>query len=181
MIRIEYKNLPPGVHAEADAGGRDVVVYLLPGLTPAQRKAALRRLRQEGSRGCGPRLPEGKLWFALAADRLGVAVRSTARAVRHHPFATLVPALLAGGLLGGFVFASAGVQGSAGRLPGSDGDASWSVSQETPGRGGPAGTPSGVVDTSGRNGGSPDGRAVMAPGAGRPSIATTRVLPAPSP
>lgn len=149
MIRIGYKNLPSGVHAEADAGARGVVVYLLPGLTPAQRKAALRRLRQEGTRGCGPRLPEGQLLLALAADRLGIAVRSTARAVRHHPFGLLIPALMAGGLLAGFVFASAGVPLPVSLVPGNGGNASWSVPHGSPGRGGPAGAPPGSGSVSG--------------------------------
>lgn len=93
------------MHAEAEQGPRGVVIYLLPGLTPAQRKAALRRLRQEGDRGCGPRLPPGRLAVALTADRMRAGVRHIAAAVRHHPFGTLVSALLAGGLLAVFVFA----------------------------------------------------------------------------
>lgn len=163
MIRIEYKNLPSGVHAEAEAGVGNVIVYLLPGLTPAQRKAALRRLRQEGNRHCGPRLPEGQLWVALAADRLGVAVRSTARAVRLHPFGLLVPALMAGGLLAGFVFASAGGRAPASPLPGSGGNASWQVPNGSPGRGGPAGAPPAAGSVSGENSRSSDGPVVPVP------------------
>lgn len=109
MIHIRYKALPPGMHAVAERGTRGVVIYLLPGLTPAQRNAVLRRLRQEGSRGCGPRLPSGQLAAALAADRLRVGAGNTGAVVRRHPVGTLVPALLAVGLLTAFVLASMSV------------------------------------------------------------------------
>lgn len=99
MIYIRYKSLSPGRHAEAERGARGTVVYLLPGLAPGQRKAALRRLRQEGSRGCGPRLPATELLAALAVDRMLTGLRYVAAAVRVHPGRTLVPALLAGVLL----------------------------------------------------------------------------------
>jgi hypothetical protein len=99
VIYIRYKSLSPGRHAEAERGAHGTVVYLLPGLTPAQRTAALRRLRQEGSRGCGPRLPASELLASLAVDRTLTGLRHVAAAVRMHPGRTLVPALLAGALL----------------------------------------------------------------------------------
>ncbi|MBO0806575.1 MAG: hypothetical protein J2P25_26285, partial [Nocardiopsaceae bacterium] len=95
------------MYAEAELGSKGIVVYLLPGLTPAQRKAALRRLRQEGSRGCGPRLSSAQLAVALAADRMLAGARNTGGAVRQHPVGALVPALLVGGLLVMLGFASA--------------------------------------------------------------------------
>lgn len=128
MISIRYKNLTPGMHAEAVSEAGHIIVYLVPGLTPAQRKAALRRLRQEGNRGCGPYLPPGQLAVALAVDQLRTGVWSTASAVRHHPVGTLVPAILACGLIGGFVSASMYAQvetASPASAPG--GAASWSV------------------------------------------------------
>jgi hypothetical protein len=116
------------MHAEAETAAAGVVVYLLPGLTPDQRKAALRRLRQEGSRGCGPHLPAAQLTAALAADRLRTGVQSTTGAVRHHPVRTLVPAVLAGGLLAAFVFASMYARvDSASPGPAPGGAASWTV------------------------------------------------------
>ena len=57
MIRIRYRDLAPGLHGKVERCARGVTVYLLPGLTGKQRKAVLRRLRQEASRGCGPGLP----------------------------------------------------------------------------------------------------------------------------
>lgn len=123
-----------------------VVVYLLPGLTPAQRQAALRRLRQEGSRGCGPRLPAGQLAVALAMDRLRAAVTHTAAAVRHHPVGTLLPPLLASGLMAGFGFAAVFPGIAPAEAPGA---ASWSVPHPAPGRGGPppAGPPNAASDS----------------------------------
>jgi hypothetical protein len=109
------------MHAEAELGARGVVVYLLPGLTSAQRKAALRRLRQEGGRGCGPRLPSGQLAVALAADQVRTAVNNTARAIRQHPVGTLVPTALAGGLLAVFVSASVSVRVAPPAGPGAGG------------------------------------------------------------
>lgn len=138
VIHIRYKNLSPGMHAEADRGSRGVVVYLLPGLTAAQRGAALRRLRQEGNRGCGPRLPSGQLAVALIADRLRAGVTHTGAAIRQHPVGMLLPAVLAGLLLTMFVLASVSVRDSGATTQGAGPD-SMSIAAGTPGRGGPGG------------------------------------------
>ena len=106
MIRIRYKDLSPGLHGKAERGARGTTVYLLPGLTWGQRTAALRRLRQEASRGCGPALPGPDLAVALAADRFRVGVRNTAAVVRLHPAGSLLPTVLAGLLMTLFVLAS---------------------------------------------------------------------------
>ena len=55
MIKIVYRNLSPGLHASAEAEGRNTVISFLPGLTPEQRRAALRRIRHSGRMGHGPR------------------------------------------------------------------------------------------------------------------------------
>lgn len=143
MIHIRYKTLPSGMHAEAERGTRGIIVYLLPGLTSAQRNAALRRLRQEGSRGCGPRLPSGQLAAALAADRLRAGAGNTGAAVRRHPVGTLLPALLAAGLLA--VLMLAAVPDSASPAdpalaPATHGVTNWPVPDEPP-HGGPAFAP----------------------------------------
>jgi hypothetical protein len=131
------------MYAEAECGLRGIIVYLLPGLTSAQRKAALRRLRQEGSRGCGPRLPSAQLAAALVVDRMRSGIGSIVAAVRQHPVGTLLPAVLAGGLLAAFVYASVPVRMTHAPVPGSAGAASWSVTEGTPSQGGPpAGMPS---------------------------------------
>ncbi len=106
MIRIRYKDLSPGSHGKAERSRRGTTVYLLPGLTWGQRRAALRRLRQEASRGYGPALPGANLAVALAADRFRVGVRNTAAVVRLHPAASLLPTMLAGALMALFVLAS---------------------------------------------------------------------------
>jgi hypothetical protein len=82
------------VHARAVRAGRSTTVYLQPGLTGAQRKAALRRLRQEARMGCGPSLPLGPLAAARGADAMMRAVRQLAAIIRLHPVGILLSALL---------------------------------------------------------------------------------------
>jgi hypothetical protein len=105
MIRVRYKDLSPGLHGKAERSGRGTTVYLLPGLTVGQRKAALRRLRQEASRGFGPELRRPDLAVALAADRFRIGVRHTAAVVRLHPAGSLLPTALAAALMALFVLA----------------------------------------------------------------------------
>jgi hypothetical protein len=98
VIRIRYLDLSAGLHAAA-AAGRTTTVYLRPGLTTPQRRAALRRLRQESRIGCGPRLPAARLALAIMADRIGTAARQVAAVVRLHPAVALaIP--LAGATIG---------------------------------------------------------------------------------
>ena len=159
VIHIRYKSLSPGMHAEAECGLRGIVVYLLPGLTSAQRKAALRRLRQEGSRGCGPRLPSAQLAAALVVDRMRSGVGNMAAVARQHPIGALLPTVLAGALLAAFVAASVSVRMTPAPVSGSPGATSWSIPAGIPGRGGPparmpsnavgAGAPNGVLLTGG--------------------------------
>jgi hypothetical protein len=110
MIRVRYKELSPGLHGKTERSGRGTTVYLLPGLTGRQRKAALRRLRQEASRGFGPELRRPGLAVALAADRFRVGVRHTAAVVRVHPAGSLLPAALAAVLMTLFVLAPVGAR-----------------------------------------------------------------------
>lgn len=114
MIRIRYKDFSSGTHpltgfhGSAEPYPHGVTVYLLPGLTRWQRKAVLRRLRMEGSRGYGPALPMPQLAFALGVDRMRTALRITAGVVRLHPSRTLLPGAAALVLMAFFVLASAG-------------------------------------------------------------------------
>jgi hypothetical protein len=110
MIRVRYKELSPGLHGKTERSGRGITVYLLPGLTGRQRKAALRRLRQEASRGFGPELRRPDLAVALAADRFRVGVRHTAAVVRLHPAGSLLPAAFAAALMTLFVLAPVGAR-----------------------------------------------------------------------
>jgi hypothetical protein len=112
VIRIRYGDLPPGLHGKAERRPHGVTVCLLPGLTGSQRMAALRRLRQEASRGCGPALPAPQLAIALGWDRVRTVLRNAAAIVRLHPAASLLHAAGAGALMALFVMVSVSVPGA---------------------------------------------------------------------
>ena len=97
MIKIRYADLPGGLHVRAVAHGKDTIVYLVPGLTVAQRQAALRRVRSSARMGHGPPLSAAGLAYALVADRMRTTVRNAAAAMRVHPamFVPLIVILLA--------------------------------------------------------------------------------------
>jgi hypothetical protein len=122
VIRIRYKDLAPGLHGKVERCARGVTVYLLPGLTRNQRKAVLRRLRQEASRGCGPRLPMPQLGVALGADWIRTNLKNTAAVVRLHPAGSLLPAAVACASMTLFVMASVPVRIA--RVPGSGSEGS---------------------------------------------------------
>jgi hypothetical protein len=94
------------MHAQAEYAGRSTAIYLQPGLTGAQRAAAVRRLRQEARMGCGPTLPCARLALACAADWIRRGVRQLLAIVRLHPVGTLLPALLLSAMAGLFLYAS---------------------------------------------------------------------------
>jgi hypothetical protein len=70
VIKIRYSDLPAGLHLSAEVRGKHTVLFLLPGLTAAQRKAALRRARSAARVGHGPALPAP----GLAAMRMHPAI-----------------------------------------------------------------------------------------------------------
>jgi hypothetical protein len=121
MIRIRYPDFSSGagdlagLHGIAEPSARGVTVYLLPGLTGRQRKAVIRRLRQEASRGFGPALPLFWLVLALCVDRLRMAGVTAVAVFRLHPTATLLPGAAAAAMAL-FVLSSTG--GAPGRTPG---------------------------------------------------------------
>ena len=97
MIKIRYRDANefcPGLHATAERRGRIITVYLLPGLTAAERKAAFRRLRLSGRRGCGPQLTAPQLAFALVVDRIRTAIARVGSVFRSHPAGTTGPVML---------------------------------------------------------------------------------------
>lgn len=110
MIRIRYADITSGLHGKVEDAAGGTIVYLLPGLSAGQRKAALRRLRQEANRGCGPALPLVQLMLALAVDRLRVGVHRALAIVRLHPAGSLAPAIAIGGGIVLFVLASVSVR-----------------------------------------------------------------------
>jgi hypothetical protein len=108
-----------GLHGKAERRRQGVTVYLVPGLTACQRRAVIRRLRQEASRGVGPALPLPQLTMALGLDRLRSAARIAGAIVRLHPAGALLPGALAAALMTVFVIASADGSGlMTGQRPG---------------------------------------------------------------
>jgi len=57
VTKIRYADLPQGLHKPVRSGGRRPVIYLRPGLSPAQRRDALRRLIRTSRQGHGPHKP----------------------------------------------------------------------------------------------------------------------------
>lgn len=94
MIKIRYADLPPGLHVRAEANGRHTIIYLLPGLTHAERRAALLRVRRSASMGHGPRLPASRVAAAVARNRVTATTRNSAAAFRAHPLLLLPPVLI---------------------------------------------------------------------------------------
>lgn len=89
MIKIRYVGLPEGLHARAEALGRRRTIYLVPGLSAAQRREALGRLRREARIGHGPPLPAPGLALAVAVDSAKTTARNGVAAVRCHPAGSL--------------------------------------------------------------------------------------------
>ena len=94
MVKIRYTELPAGLHVAVRAQGRSTVIYLLPGLTPDQRRAALARARSSGLIGQGPLLPPFALARAMAADRAVTLTRNGVLAMRGHPMLLLPPLIV---------------------------------------------------------------------------------------
>src|SRR5271154_7516185 len=97
MIKIRYcdsNELSPGLHAAAERHGRSTTVYLLPGLSAVQRRAALRRLKISAGRGYDPKLPAPQLALALLADRIRTAFGLAGAVVRSHPAGSTVPVMM---------------------------------------------------------------------------------------
>ncbi len=97
MIRIRYRDpneLSPGLHAAAERRGRNTTVFLIPGLTVAERRSALRRLRISARMGYGPRLPVAQLALALLADRIRTTVGQAGTIFRSHPAGSTVPVMV---------------------------------------------------------------------------------------
>ncbi len=113
MIRIRYRGsneLSPGLHAEAEQRGRRTTVYLLSGLTAAERRSALRRLRLTARMGHCPRLPAGQLAFALLMDRMRTGVGRTGAVLRLHPAGSTVPIMvLSGGAIAFLLFSTVSI------------------------------------------------------------------------
>jgi hypothetical protein len=89
VIKIRYADLPEGLHARAEAEGSGAVIYLRRGLSPAQRRVALRGVRRAARFGSGPRLPVSGVALAAARDTAKSTTRNGIAAVRYHPAGSL--------------------------------------------------------------------------------------------
>jgi hypothetical protein len=94
LIKIRYAELPAGLHVRTQSDGRSTVIYLAPGLTPPERRAALIRARRSASMGYGPALPSGGIAFAVTRDRVMSTLRNGAVAFRAHPLLLLPPVII---------------------------------------------------------------------------------------
>jgi hypothetical protein len=99
MVKIRYAELPAGLHIATEERDGCTIVYLLPGLTPAQRRAALTFARRSARIGHGPRLPAVDMAFALAADRARTTGGTVMAALRRHPVLLLPLVLVVSGLI----------------------------------------------------------------------------------
>jgi hypothetical protein len=90
VIKIRYADLPQGLRKPVRSGGRRPVTCLLPGLSPAQRRDARRRLIRISRQGHGPRLRISGVAFALARGAATPAARTGLAAVRGHPAGSAV-------------------------------------------------------------------------------------------
>ena len=94
MIKIRYADLPGGLHVRVVASGKDTIIYLLPGLTTLQRRAALSRAQSSARMGQGPRLSSAGVMCAVTADRIRTTVRNAATATRMHPVIFVPPLVI---------------------------------------------------------------------------------------
>ncbi|HEX3388792.1 MAG TPA: hypothetical protein VHT94_07125 [Streptosporangiaceae bacterium] len=100
MIKIRYADLPQGRHTHVHSAGRRPVIYLVPGLSPAQRRDALRRLIRTSRQGYGPRLWAPGVRFAVARDVTKTTAGNGLAAVRCHPAgSTALAAVIAAGVI----------------------------------------------------------------------------------
>jgi hypothetical protein len=93
MVKIRYTELPAGLHVDAKRSHGDTIVYLLPGLTPEERRVALNRVRSSGLLGQGPSPSTASILIADSVDRVRTVFGNGAAAVRGHPV-LLLPSLL---------------------------------------------------------------------------------------
>jgi hypothetical protein len=85
MVKIRYAELPAGLHVATEDRDGCTIVFLLPGLTPPQRRAALTFARRSARIGHGPSLPAVDMAFAVAADRSRTTGRTFIAVLRRHP------------------------------------------------------------------------------------------------
>jgi hypothetical protein len=176
-MKIRYLELPSGLHVSATKHGRRTIIYLKPGLTPAERHAAFTWVRSSGRMGQGPELHPLGMAVAIGADWTRTTTRNGLAALRSHPVLLLPPLILLVSTAIVFILMSFVTLTMAPRPP----------QAASIGPGGPA--PSQALSRSGSTARSRDGRRSGAPGSspggngdpgGRPPAAGARPSPGPS-
>jgi hypothetical protein len=99
MVKVRYAELPAGLHVATEARDGCTIVYLLPGLTPPQRRAALTFARRSARIGHGPSLPVIDMALALAADRTRTISRAVLAVLRRHPMLLLPMVAVVSGVI----------------------------------------------------------------------------------
>jgi hypothetical protein len=144
VIKIRYRDpdeLSPGLHAAAVPQGRNTIVFLLPGLTAAERRAALRRLRLSARMGYCPPLPPAQLALALVADRIRTTVGQLGTLVRSHPAGSTVPVMvISAGAIAFLALSAVSIQvlhlphnpGRSSALPGTAGESARGIPAPSP-------------------------------------------------
>lgn len=157
MIKIRYRDadeLSPGLHAAAVPQGRNTIVFLLPGLTAAERRAALRRLRLSARMGYCPPLPPAQLALALVADRIRTTVGQLGTLVRSHPAGSTVPVMvISAGAIAFLALSAVSIQvlhlphhpGGSSALPGTNGVSARGIPTPSPSPDPPAPSPIGAT------------------------------------
>jgi hypothetical protein len=85
VIKIRYASLPAGLHVRTVVEGRHTVLYLLPGLTTTERRAAIGRARSSARVGYGPPLPARGMAAALLTDQIRSMAGNGYTALRVNP------------------------------------------------------------------------------------------------
>jgi hypothetical protein len=85
VIKIRYASLPVGLHVRTVIEGRHTILYLLPGLTTVERRAAIGRARRNARVGYGPPLPAREMAVAITTDQIRTTVGNGFTALRLNP------------------------------------------------------------------------------------------------
>jgi hypothetical protein len=91
VVRIRYSELPADIHVAITVGTLYTIIYLQPGLSPAQRREALTRARSLARMRHGRKLHATSMAKAIVADRLRTSASTAAAAMRRHPVVLAVP------------------------------------------------------------------------------------------
>jgi hypothetical protein len=134
MVKIRYADLPAGLHVTTESRGGYTIVYLLPGLSPAQRRAALTFARRSARIGHGPSLPPVDMAFAVAADRARTTSGTFVAVLRRHPMLLLPLVAVVSGVIVASMLSLVTVSIAPQKLPAADPAKHSASRQPTPSR-----------------------------------------------